>query len=332
MGRDITARPTTDPKMKKDQPMDQMTSALEFEPIAAVHRARTQSIHAIFTDTTEPVHEPTGSPLDYAIGHHFLEGAERAARQRDHDTFTWYRHHIAEPMQHWTTLASLGPVITLPPRPADLLSSPIADSPYYLLGPNTRQASSNAVELVSAAFDIAATHGFGSLLARHAPIICLLTQRDLTSPLNSWTITRLPGTVFLDHADDPTLLARDLIHEAGHNWLNDALTATKVTLTDTNTYYSPWKDSQRPTFGYLHSCWAFPLTMIFAARAADTTTDPIRTILNAYFAQHQERLAATNTDHSTATTAITNRDIRERLLTIHQLAQGQTTAKLTSPK
>jgi len=109
----------------KDQPMNQLTSALEFEPITAVHRTRTQAIHAIFTGTTEPVHESISSSLDYAIGHHFLEGAERAARQRDHDSFTWYRHHIAEPMQHWTTPTPLGPVITLTPRPSDLLSSPI---------------------------------------------------------------------------------------------------------------------------------------------------------------------------------------------------------------
>ena len=38
---------------------------------------------------------------------------------------------------------------------------------------------------------------------------------------DSWTISRLSGIVFTDHIADPLILARDLIHEAGHVWLKD---------------------------------------------------------------------------------------------------------------
>lgn len=301
--------------------MDELASTLEFDRTATLHHTRTHAIRAVMTKDTASEPDCLSVPLHYALAHHFLEGAERAARQRDHDTLTWYRTRIIAPPQHWITPTPFGPTIIQSPDPHRLLRSPIADAPYHLLGPEDDGTSGRAVELGVSALDLADMFGFGHLLAQNAPIICLLIERDLTSPLNSWTITRLPGTVFLDHVGDPTILARDLIHEAGHNWLNDALNATSTVIDDEHTYHSPWKNTPRPTFGYLHSCWAFPLTMIFVARAVDTAAPAIRTVLTAYLNQHRDKLAATAKEFHDASSAVSDPDLRERLRTIHSMAR-----------
>ncbi|MFG1774620.1 aKG-HExxH-type peptide beta-hydroxylase [Nocardia salmonicida] len=301
--------------------MDELTDTFRFDRTTDLHRARVHAIHAVLSNSTKPKNREThASAMDYALAHHFLEGAEVAARCGDGDTLKWYRNRVGNPPLHWFAPTVLGPAIVQSPNPTSLRRSPIADTPYHLLNPDNEPPSLATVQLASDAYEIAAELGFGGLLAAHAPIMCLLVERKLDEPLNSWAISRLPGTVFCDHVGDPTILARDLIHEAGHNWLNDALTATGVDLDDGNTWHSPWKNTPRPTFGFIHSCWAFPLTMLFAARAADHANRQVRRVLATYLVQHRQKLAVTNLDHDRAAAAVTDRDLRQRLRVIHSLA------------
>ncbi|OBA49575.1 hypothetical protein A5780_32190 [Nocardia sp. 852002-20019_SCH5090214] len=297
--------------------MDPLTGLFRFHRTTDLYRHRTRSIYTVLSGDELPNGcETSPSAMDYALAHHYLEGAELAARSGDRDTLSWYRTHSRTFPPHWFTTTPIGPTIVQCPDPRTLRQSPIADTPYHLLGPNTEPAPPLATELVAAAFDIGAEYGFGDLIADHAPIVCLLIERKLGEPLNSWAITRLPGTVFLDHVGDPTILARDLIHEAAHNWLNTALAAADVELDDGKTWNSPWKNTRRPTFGFLHSCWAFPLTMLFAARAVRRVPQ----VLATYLAQHRRKLASTAADHQHALAAVTDTDLRERLRTVHALA------------
>lgn len=116
------------------------------------------------------------------------------------------------------------------------------------------------------------------------------------------------------------MLARDLIHEAGHNWLNDALSATACEISDEVTFYSPWKKTNRPAFGFLHACLAFPLTMIYTARVLPQASGELHRFLAAYLDQQRGLLAATATDHARALALITAPDLRERLRSIHREA------------
>ena len=312
----MPSQPTTE--RTKGAVVDPLTGIFRFPRTTDLYRTRTRSIRTVLSGHDAPERrETTTSAMDYALIHHCLEGAELAARSGDRDTLSWYRTHTTDFPPHWFTPTPIGPTIVQCPSPRTLRRSPIADTPYHLLGPNTEPAPSSATELVAKAFDVAAEHGFGDLIADHAPVVCLLIERKLGEPLNSWAITRLPGTVFLDHVGDPTILARDLIHEAAHNWLNAALTAAGIDLDDGQTWNSPWKNTHRPTFGFLHSCWAFPLTMLFAARAAGRAPE----VLINYLAQHRRKLATTAADHDHALAAVTDTDLRERLRTVHALAQ-----------
>ena len=108
-----------------------------------------------------------------------------------------------------------------------------------MLGPGTEAAPLGLRTLAADAFATAADTGFGTLLAAHAVVVVLLRTKQLGQTLDSSTITPLPGTVFLDHVGESVVLARDFIHEAGHNWLNDALTATGTKIDDQATFCSP---------------------------------------------------------------------------------------------
>ncbi|WP_052069386.1 aKG-HExxH-type peptide beta-hydroxylase [Streptacidiphilus albus] len=254
-------------------------------------RARTEQIGEVL-GTSFNTANPSGRPITHAIAHHLLEGAEQAAHDRDEDLFAWYRRTGTRDLAYLLATGAAGTSthLLLNPDHRDLLRSPLSETAYYLVRPDTAQAETVARDLLPAALDSAAEHGFGPLLEQHAPVICLLEHRDLADALFSWSITRLPGTVFTDYTDHHEILARDLIHEAGHHWLNDALALAAAELPEDVTFYSPWRRTERPVFGFLHACWAFSLTMIYSARALEHSGSAARTFLANYLTEQRSLL------------------------------------------
>ena len=293
--------------------------AFDFPPIRSLHRSRIAKIHSVTHPTAPPL--PTGdASLDYCLAHHALEGAETAARSDDPDRFDWYSANPDVGATGKLTPTAVGPRVVISPDLTRLPRSPISETPYYVLSPDTDQAPLRLRSLAASAYSTAAGHGFADLLAAHAVVLCLLRAKQLGDTLDSWTITRLPGTVFLDHVGDPVVLARDLIHEAGHNWLNDALTATRCRIGDDEHYYSPWKQTARPAFGFLHACWAFPLTMIYTSRVLDRTSGNLHRFLAAYLDQQSTLLADTTDDHARALRLVSDDGLRARLRAVHHRA------------
>ncbi|MEU3048039.1 MULTISPECIES: aKG-HExxH-type peptide beta-hydroxylase [unclassified Streptomyces] len=249
------------------------------------------------------------SALDYAVAHHLLEGAEHAARVQDADRLAWYRRTTVRDLTH----LSAGPHIVLSPRPADLLRSEISETAYYLVRPDTSPAPPEAHGLVRAALASATEHGFGTLLTQHAPVICLLNRRRLDETLHSWALTRLPGTVFTDYTTHPEVLARDLIHEAAHNWLNDALAAHDVRLPADVTFYSPWRGSPRPVYGFLHACWAFSLTVLYTRQALCDAAGAVVPFLDAHLRQQEGRFASVTDSLAEALSYVPSAMVRDHV-------------------
>lgn len=295
------------------------TTAIDFAlaPIQDLRRDRTTRIYSILRADDAPNRV---AAADYCLAHHTLEGAETAARAGDAATFDWYRTHPDANAPALTTSTALGPRVVVAPGPEGLLRSPLSDTSYYLLGPNTAAAPPAQRELTATAYAMGAEAGFAGLLADHAVVACLLRRKNLGDTLISWSITRLPGTLFCDHIGDPAVLGRDLIHEAGHNWLNDALAATACKISDEAEFYSPWRKTSRPAFGFLHACWAFPLTMIYTTRILPDTDGPTHDFLAAYLEQQRDLLATTAEEHTRALALITDPTLRQRLRTVHDEA------------
>ncbi|MGH3868835.1 MAG: aKG-HExxH-type peptide beta-hydroxylase [Pseudonocardiaceae bacterium] len=305
--------------------MDELATVFTLDRIQRLHESRTHKIYSLLRPNDHQIPRvPTAeqSGLGYAVAHHFLEGAEAAAREGDQDTFTWYPANVVADRTEWYTATAVGQRIILSPDLPSLPSSVISETPYVLLGPDTTPAPAELRDRSAVAFATAADMGFAALVAGHATVVCLLRHRKRGDTLNSWTISRLPGTIFTDHVGEPAILARDLIHEAGHNWLNDALASGGVKIsTNDAEFFSPWKNTVRPAFGFLHACWAFPLTMIYSARVLDRVSVSVRTFLTGYLAQQRELLAVTTDDHARALALIHDDDVRHRLDTVHRAAR-----------
>ncbi|MFJ3901493.1 aKG-HExxH-type peptide beta-hydroxylase [Streptomyces sp. NPDC090025] len=271
--------------------------------IADHQRQRTSRIAAVLGNRLG------SSALDYAVAHHLLEGAEHAARARDADRLAWYRRTTVQDLTH----LSAGPHIVLSPPPEDLLHSEISETAYYLVGPNTSPAPPEALGLVRAALLSATEHGFGTLLTQHAPVVCLLNRRRLEETLRSWALTRLPGTVFTDYTTHPEVLARDLIHEAAHNWLNDALAAHDVSLPADVTFLSPWRGTPRPVYGFLHACWAFSLTVLYVRRTRHSVTGSVVPFFDAHLRQQEDQFACALESLAEALSYVSADALRDRV-------------------
>ncbi|MCX2971677.1 MULTISPECIES: aKG-HExxH-type peptide beta-hydroxylase [Streptomyces] len=271
--------------------------------IAGHQRLRTSRIASVLGNRLG------SSVLDYAVAHHLLEGAEHAARARDADRLDWYRRTTVGDLTH----LSADPHIVLNPRSAEMLRSEISETAYYLVGPDSSPAPPEAHGLVRAATASATEHGFGTLLTQHAPVICLLNRRQLDETLHSWALTRLPGTVFTDYTAHPEVLARDLIHEAAHNWLNGALAAHNVSLPADVTFFSPWRGTRRSVFGFLHACWAFSLTVLYVREARRSATGAAVPFLDTHLRQQAVKFAAITECLEQALSYVPANEIRERI-------------------
>jgi HEXXH motif-containing protein len=283
---------------------------------------RTARIHDLLRkDRTQSPPTPGAAErgLRYAIAHHMLEGAEASARSGDTETFDWYRRSDTDAL-NLSTVSVVGRRVVVVADINTMQRSSISETPYLMLGPHTTSAPRQLLDLTINAIRLASNGGFSRLVGGHAAVVCLLRAKQLGTTLDSWTISRLPSTVFVDHVSDPAILARDLIHEAAHNWLNDALSALEIKIDEDTSFFSPWKGTHRPAFGFIHACWAFPLTMIYTAAALDQVTGPVHDYLGAYLGKQAKLLAATPIDHNRALDLIPDLALRDTLRTVYEAA------------
>ncbi len=127
-------------------------------------------------------------------------------------------------------------------------------TPYYTINPETTPTRPPALEQVRNGLVAAVRAGFGTLLRDHAPIICLLERKTLHDTLLSWTITP-PARHRLHRLHQPPNRPRPRPHPRSRPpLLNDALVAYHVTIPDDRHFYSPWRATERPAFGFLHAC------------------------------------------------------------------------------
>ena len=86
-----------------------------------------------------------------------------------------------------------------------------------------------------------------------------LTERHL-----SFSLSNLPGTIFVGAGTSRWPVAEALVHEAAHARLNHAAEAVPLTLGNRDTVcYSPWRDDPRPVEGVVHGAYAFSLVLGF---------------------------------------------------------------------
>ncbi|MFE6738415.1 aKG-HExxH-type peptide beta-hydroxylase [Streptomyces tubercidicus] len=302
--------------------MDLPHHTFAFDPIRDLRRDRNCRLREVVSPDGPP--SPHGTAQQYSLAHHAFEGAEAAALAGDAELFDWYRTHPDAGVERviGPLATTPGPCAVLAPGVDRLIRSRASETPYYVLGPHITEVAPVLLHLTAEAAACAEATGFRSLVSEHAVVLCLLRHKRLGETLDSWSITRLPGTIFCDYTDEPAVLARDLIHEAGHSWLNDALTAIQAKISDRVSFYSPWKGTDRPAFGFLHACWSFPLMMLHTAAVLDTSAccGNLRRFLRTYLDEQRRMLAPTADDHAEALTLVPDPELRWRLRAVHEEA------------
>lgn len=125
-------------------------------------------------------------------------------------------------------------------------------------------------ELLRSAVVVLDGAGVSDCFAHNVGLTVVLGVAAVGAPVATWATGAFPYTVHLHLMPRAELIARDLIHEATHNFLNDWLASREIALeAKTPLFWSPWKDSDRPLFGFVHSIVAFSVVTVFLSRLLD---------------------------------------------------------------
>lgn len=123
--------------------------------------------------------------------------------------------------------------------------------------------------LLGRAVEVLERTGTLSCFTDSVGIVAVLGVVAPGAPVATWATGGLPYVVHLHLMPRPELVARDLIHEATHTYLNDWLGSRDVRLDPvTPRFWSPWKDTNRPLFGFVHSIMAFSVVTAFLSSVA----------------------------------------------------------------
>lgn len=236
---------------------------------------------------------PFADQVLFSLSLHLLEGTLNAARRGAVAEMQAYRNDVDELVSRFRVDTPIGERLVLQPKmnasdryldvDASQMRHLLDQPPCPILWRETKPASAGQREVLAAAFQLACDAGFGALLGGHAAVICLCPiGAGGQKGLQNWTVTLLPGTVYLTVESNPFFVARELVHEAGHNWLGGAF-ATMERLPDDNImFYSPWKGVDRPAPAFLHTCWSFSLTVLYGRRVIDLCDPATRKLFVLY--------------------------------------------------
>lgn len=144
------------------------------------------------------------------------------------------------------------------------------DSCMFQESVSLRAANTDERALISGAVDVLSSVAGLDAVNGSVGIAAILGLVAPGEPIATWATGALPYVVHLHLMPRRELVARDLIHEATHNYLNDWLGSRGITLDSrAPRYWSPWKQSHRPMFGFVHSIFAFSVVTSFMRKVLD---------------------------------------------------------------
>jgi HEXXH motif-containing protein len=226
-------------------------------------------------------------PIRWGLSHHVyrsLSITAREGKENARDLVAKWRDAVDD------FSSEVSPIIT------DVSNTRIVeiktDMPVHVLEP-LAAAECAAVKVIRSGRDLLESANYGSPVATGLGVVVALKPRQLGEEVSSWTTTAFPGTIYSDYYLQPEFFAKDLIHEASHNWLNDALNATGVVFDPAEKYFSPWKNAYRSAYAMLHSITAFSRVVGFLKTLAQTdVADDVRAYCSARVKQERQKLSS----------------------------------------
>ncbi|MFJ5736192.1 aKG-HExxH-type peptide beta-hydroxylase [Streptomyces microflavus] len=144
----------------------------------------------------------------------------------------------------------------------DLYENSPYESPCRLLTPSSGLRPLD--DLSPGALGLLEAHRlFGEVVREGAGVVVAGGRIEAMSANNSWTLAELDATIYMDVPESPLRVAEALLHEASHNLLFEVVRSERITLEPERVWYSPWKRSRRPAYGFIHSVYAFSQLVSF---------------------------------------------------------------------
>lgn len=195
------------------------------------------------------------------------------------------------------------------------------DQSMFSEGIEVGSPSAEEQHLLGQAVGVLERTGTVRCLTDSVGVVAILGLATPGAPTATWATGRLPYVVHLHLLPRAELVARDLIHEATHTYLNDWLASRDFHLDPYQPmFWSPWKDSKRPLFGFTHSIMAFSVVTAFLASVmSDSSTD--WSWLRPFHDAEQQRLQSCAESVSSALPMLPD-DLGRRLSDVYALATG----------
>ena len=115
-----------------------------------------------------------------------------------------------------------------------------------------------------------ASPAIAGLVASQIQILVPLRQNATTQ--FSFTLSNLPGLLFVGGSDRLLPIVEAIVHETGHARLHHANEIHPLARGEQREeYYSPWRNDPRPATGVLHGAYVFALVLAFWIEALDRT-------------------------------------------------------------
>lgn len=113
-----------------------------------------------------------------------------------------------------------------------------------------------------------ASPAIAALVASQIQILVPLRQNATTQ--FSFTLSNLPGLLFVGGSDRLLPIVEAIVHETGHARLHHANEIHPLAHGEQREeYYSPWRNDPRPATGVLHGAYVFALVLAFWIEALD---------------------------------------------------------------
>jgi hypothetical protein len=221
---------------------------------------------AMFPAAERPA-APLGGVTGYALVHHVLEGLRESAAHKDAETAKQVFAALVEAPRTDIVAASHHDAVTL--------TGVGSEMPLWAVSARSIvTATDDLTELLGIGTRTANRAGYGWLVDNALGVVIGLHRRGLAETASSWTVNRLPCTIYTDYYEDGEILGKELVHEAAHSWLNDCFTLTGEPDNTRAEFWSPWKQRNRTAFGMAHSAFAFSCAVNYLSWLLDHTATP----------------------------------------------------------
>lgn len=146
-------------------------------------------------------------------------------------------------------------------------------SPIYLYD-FARSVRPRPQERLSEAMSHISVTGLDAFVRHSMGLVVKLDEKSNEEHLESYTITALHGSIFMDVHATAIRNAETLVHESSHNWLNYLFDHFDEPLPDKPTWFSPWRGVERPVAGMVHAIVAFAFVILFLRTARERIVLP----------------------------------------------------------